>query len=198
MEKLTPVDTLVIQQRKEWGEILTGWETKNKYAVMDQTGDEMYFAAEEGRSLFFRLFLKALRPFTIHILASDGQIVLRLDRSFRFFFHKLAVSSPDGRCLGTVEKRFSVIRRMYSVYDATGQEHFQLFGPLLRPWTFLIRQSGQEIGRISKKWSGLLKESFTDTDNFAVTFPAELPVMDKGILLGAVFLIDFVHFENKG
>ena len=195
MEKLRPVDTLGIQQRKEWGEILTGWE--NKYAVMDDKGEGVYWAAEEGRSLFFCFFLRALRPFTIHILQSDGQTVLRLDRSFRFFFHTLAVRSPDGRCLGTVEKRFSIVRRIYSVCDDTGQECCQLFGPLLRPWTFLIRKSGEGIGRISKKWSGLLQESLADADNFSVTFPAELPVTEKSVLLGAVFLIDFVHFENK-
>lgn len=197
MEKLTSLDTLVIQQRKEWGEILTGWETKNKYAVMDDSGDEVYFAAEEGGFFLFRIFLKALRPFTIHILESQGNSVLRLERSFRFYFHKLDVFSPENRRLGRIEKRFSILRRRYSVYDETGQERFQLFGPLLRPWTFLIRKNGEDIGRIAKKWSGLLKESFADADNFGVSFPAELSVTDKSVLLGAVFLVDFVHFENK-
>jgi uncharacterized protein YxjI len=196
MDKLAALDTLVIQQRKEWGEILTGWETKNKYAVLDGAGDEVYFAAEEGRSLFFRVFLKALRPFTIHILDAEGQPILRLDRPFRFYFHTLEVCSPDGRRLGTVERRFSVVRRVYSVYDDTGQERFQLFGPLLRPWTFLIRARGEEIGRIAKKWTGVLKESLSDADNFAMSFPAELQLNHKGVLLGAVFLIDFVHFES--
>ena len=27
-----------------------------------------------------------------------------------------------------------------------------------------------EVGRISKQWSGLLKEAFTDTDNFGITY----------------------------
>lgn len=82
------------------------------------------------------------------------------------------------------------------MYDATGQECFQLLGPLLKPWTFLIRAGGREIGRITKKWTGLVKESLSDTDNFALSFPAELQLDHKGVLLGAVFLIDFVHFEN--
>jgi len=30
-----------------------------------------------------------------------------------------------------------------------------------------------------------------------VTFPADWPNNTKAIFLGAVFLIDFVHFENK-
>ncbi len=38
MEQLAQADTLRVQQKKEWGEILTGFETKNKYAVMDASG----------------------------------------------------------------------------------------------------------------------------------------------------------------
>ena len=51
---------------------------------------------------------------------------------------------------------------------------------------------------IQKKWSGLAKEAFTDADNFGVTFPPDWPVEKKTLALGAVFLIDFVHFEDKG
>ena len=56
----------------------------------------------------------------------------------------------------------------------------------------------QELGKITKKWSGLLKESVTDADNFGINFPKGIDLGKKAILLGAVFLIDFVHFENKG
>ncbi len=55
-----------------------------------------------------------------------------------------------------------------------------------------------EQGRITKKWRGLAKEAFSDADNFGVTFPRDWEPSTKAIFLGAVFLIDFVHFENKG
>jgi len=89
-----------------------------------------------------------------------------------------------------------VLPAVNTVASCIGQECFQLLGPLLRPWTFLIRARGEEIGRIAKKWTGILKESLSDTDNFAMSFPAELQPNHKGVLLGAVFLIDFVHFES--
>lgn len=95
-----------------------------------------------------------------------------------------------------IERRFSVLRRIYSVRDSSGKEIFQLFGPILHPWTFQIKKDGDEYGKITKKWSGLVKESFTDADNFGVMFPAEWEVKLKALFLGAVFLIDFVHFEN--
>ena len=84
------------------------------------------------------------------------------------------------------------------MYDSQGQELFELFGPILHPWTFQIMRDGVEYGKITKRWSGLLKEAFTDADKFGVEFPADWDVTVKAVLLAAVFLIDFVHFENKG
>ncbi len=198
MERLSSISGLVVSQQKEWGEILTGFETKNRYAISDVSGHSLYLAAEEAGSTLLRWFLKALRPFTIVVLTEDGQVVLRVVRPFRFYFHRAEVVDSRGQSLGVIERRFSVLRRIYSVLDSSGQEVFQLFGPILRPWTFQIRSDGVEHGKITKKWSGLLKEGFTDADNFGVMFPVKWEVKLKALFLGAVFLIDFVHFENKG
>lgn len=198
MKRLSSISSLVVSQQKEWGEILTGFETKNRYAVSDVSGSRLYLAAEEAGSTLLRWFLKALRPFTIAVLTEDGQVVLRVMRPFRFYFHRVEVVDSQGQSLGVIERRFSVLRRIYSVLDSSGEEVFQLFGPILHPWTFQIRNDGVEYGKITKKWSGVLKESFTDADNFGVMFPAEWDVKLKALFLGAVFLIDFVHFENKG
>ena len=198
MERLSAVSSLVVSQQKEWGEILTGFETKNRYSISDESGNTLYLAAEEGGSTLLRLFLKAMRPFTVAVLTEDGQPVLRVTRPFRFYFHRAEVVDSHGRSLGVIERRFSMLRRVYSVFDDSGQEIFQLFGPILHPWTFQIRIDGVECGKITKKWSGLLKEGFTDADNFGIVCPREWDVELKALFLGAVFLIDFVHFENKG
>ena len=198
MEKLKSLNSLVVSQKKEWGEILSGFETKNKYVVSDETGKAMYYAAEEGGSILLRWFLKALRPFTLVVLTDSNQVLLRVKRPFRFFFHEADIVDYQDKSLGVLRKRFSLLRRKYSVLDSTGKEIFQLFGPILKPWTFIIKNNDVEYGKITKKWSGLLKEGFTDADNFGVVFPKEWDVKLKALFLGAVFLIDFVHFENKG
>ena len=198
MDKLSSIQGLIVQQRKEWGEILSGFETRNKYVVMDSTGKELYAAVEEGGSLILRWILKALRPFEIKIYTFDQRPVLNLKRPFRFYFHEMDIHDSQGIKLGTIKRRFSIIRRIYSVLDASGQDTYQLFGPLLHPWTFEIRRGDQDLGKITKKWSGIMKEGFTDADNFGVTFPASWDCTLKAVFLGAVFLIDFVHFENKG
>ena len=158
----------------------------------------MYLAAEEDGSMLLRWFLKALRPFTISVLKEDGQVLLKVTRPFRFYFHRAEVVNSKGQTIGAIERRFALLRRIYSVMDRSGKEIFQLFGPILHPWTFQIKKDETACGKITKKWSGLLKEGFTDADNFGVAFPAQWDVKWKAIALGAVFLIDFVHFENKG
>ena len=37
MDALSSVQGLVVSQKKEWGEIVTGFETRNKYAILDRT-----------------------------------------------------------------------------------------------------------------------------------------------------------------
>ncbi len=198
MERLASINHIVVNQQKEWGEILTRFETKNRYLVSDASRQKLYFAVETGGSTLVRWFLRALRPFTLNVLNDQEVKVLSVKRPFRFYFHRAEIFDAQGRLLGSIQKRFSFMRRIYSVLDASGQEIYQLFGPILHPWTFQIQKEGVEYGKITKKWSGVLKEGFTDADNFEVTFPMDWEVSLKAILLGAVFLIDFVHFENKG
>lgn len=45
------------------------------------------------------------------------------------------------------------------------------------------------IGRISKQWTGLDTEMFTDADHFGVQFPMDLDVKIKAVVLAACFLI---------
>ena len=197
MNQESSMETYIVRQQVEMLEAFTGFETKNRYVITDMEGQELMFAAETGGGFILRQFLKSARPFTIQIVDKAGTNLLTIKRPFKFFFFKADIFSPDGKLLGSIQRRWSLFRRIYSVLDATGTEKFKLFGPILHPWTFNILQDGQEIGKITKKWSGLGKEMFTKADNFGITYEAGLEPDDKDVLLGAVFLIDFAHFEKS-
>lgn len=197
MEMLESIDTLVISQIKDWSEIITGFEARNKYNILDSSGRLVFLAAEWAGSFWTRILLKSLRPFTIYIMTPDTNRVLILQRPFKFFFHRLKIFDPDWNHLGTIQRRFSFLRRHYSVLNKSEYEIFHLYGPILHPWTFKIQIPGREIGKITKKWSGFLKEAFSNADNFSIEFPADMGIDRKTLLLGAVFLIDFVHFERR-
>jgi uncharacterized protein YxjI len=197
MEKLKAAEGLVVQQKKEWAEILVDFETKNKYAVLDTSGQQLYFAAEES-SVLARLFLKTLRPFTMHILSPEGRPVIKGVKPFRFYFHEIDVFNSDGRLLGNVKREFSLLTKRLTVKDAQGAVLYNILAPVLHPWTFKISRDGTELGEIVKNWSGLAKEVFTDADNFSVKFPPGADADQKAALLGALFLIDIIYFENRG
>ncbi|KAH8032178.1 hypothetical protein HPB51_023596 [Rhipicephalus microplus] len=56
--------------------------------------------------------------------------------------------------------------------------------------------NGYAIGKITKQWSGLVKEYFTDADTFGVTFPLDMDVHLKATLIAAAMLIDYMFFEE--
>lgn len=57
--------------------------------------------------------------------------------------------------------------------------------------------SGERVGRITKVWSGAVKETFTDADHFETDFPLTATAAAKARLLGAVFLLNQVFFEDS-
>mmetsp|Transcript_30875 Transcript_30875/g.28062 ORF Transcript_30875/g.28062 Transcript_30875/m.28062 type:complete len:98 (+) Transcript_30875:632-925(+) len=56
---------------------------------------------------------------------------------------------------------------------------------------------GEPVGEIFKIYSGVMKEMFTDTDNFCCVFPERASPEDKALLLASVLFIDFRYFESS-
>jgi uncharacterized protein YxjI len=195
---------LSVRQRKRWLEILTSLDARNTYVVYDEAGDPVFNVQEQGSgfgSLMKRLFLSSFRPFTSHVEnLSSGLHLLTLRRPFRFIFHRLEVSDAQGNFIGAIQRKWTWFRRKYIVEGIHGQEVATLFGPFFRPWTFkvLVPGSKNEIGLIQKKWSGLLKEMFTQADNFWVSYDNVSDPSLRALLFTATVLIDVVHFERKG
>jgi uncharacterized protein YxjI len=192
-------DALVIRQRKELTEVFTSLETKNRYEI-DLPGGATIYAQEQGQGtmdFLVRNFLNTKRPFHIELSDERGQDVLHLHRPWRWLFSRLDVLDGNGAPLGAIEQRFAVLSKRFSVLDPSGVELAELHGPLLRPWTFRVLVGGQEVGQITKQWSGLLREAFTDADTFGVQFGPGMSPQLRALALGATFLIDFLYFEHK-
>ena len=198
-ERFGGYSRLSVRQRKRWLEILLSFEFKNAYDVYDENQQAVLNAAEVGSGpmeFFRRAFLGPFRPFEVEVKdLRTGEVLLRLRRPFRFIFHRLEVYSGDGTYLGAVQREWAWIRRIYKIEDADGAIAAELFGPILKPWTFEIRQNGQTVGSIRKRWSGMGRELFTDADNFGVDL-GSLPDNLRMLAFAATVLIDVVHFER--
>jgi uncharacterized protein YxjI len=187
-----------VRQKKKWLEILLSFEARNSYEVFDERGVASLSVREQGNgflALLKRIFLGPYRPFEVRVCELSGRALLTLHRPFRFFFHRLEVRDADGRSIGAIQKKWSWLRRIYDI-EGAGQP-VQLFGPILRPWTFEIRIGERVVGTIQKRWSGLAKEMFTDADNFGADVSQVADPALKALACAALVLIDIVHFENS-
>jgi uncharacterized protein YxjI len=190
---------LLVKQLKEWGEILVGFEGRNRYELRDETGATIGYAAEQSSgfgSFFGRNLLGQMRRATIHITDPSGSEIGRLEKPFRWFFQRMDVFDGNER-IGAVERRWSWIDRRFIVENARGEVVMEIVSPLFRIWTFELRFQDEVVGRIQKKWGGALKEWFTDADVFGVEWQQHVPTPVRALLLGATFLVDFCCFENN-
>ena len=107
------------------------------------------------------------------------------------------MNDEQGVVIGLIRQRFSLLKRRFSVQSPSGESLAEIEGPLFRPWTFHLLRNAKKEGKISKKWSGALKEMFTDADTFGVEFGGDWDQKLRSLALAATFLIDFVYFEDK-
>jgi uncharacterized protein YxjI len=190
---------LMIVQRRELAELF-GFETRNKYSI-EVNGAPFAFAAEQGKgglAFLLRMFLGHWRKFEIHFFDNSRQLVLRAVHPFRFFFQRLEVFAADGRPLGAMQQRWSFFSKRFDVDDPSGRTVLSVSSPFWRLWTFAFVRDGRELARVEKKWSGMLREAFTDADRFRVAFESpELSLDERSLVLAAGIFIDLQYFEHK-
>ena len=136
-------------------------------------------------------------------------ILFKTFHAYYFFSREILALNHE---LGTFMKYFntdikyfrSLCAPQYSIKDAQGNVVLMIEGPVCTTTICgsdvefeVMSPDGQsKVGKISKQWSGFLKEAFTDADIFGINFPIDLDVRMKAVLLGACMLIDFNFFEK--
>ncbi|CAE1285238.1 Phospholipid scramblase 2,Phospholipid scramblase 1,Phospholipid scramblase 3 [Acanthosepion pharaonis] len=118
----------------------------------------------------------------------------------------VTVEAPVGTVVGKVKQTCSFLEPSYDITTPDDEVILKIQGPLciwqgpccVGDQKFKVYSSdmSSKVGKISKQWTGLVKEVFTKADNFGVSFPMDLDVKMKATMIGAVFLIDFMYFEQ--
>lgn len=209
LEVLTRLDQVLVHQRVEVLEVLTGWETNNVYTVTDSGGRQLFVATEDSDILSAQ-FLGPSRPFTIRLHDNGGRQVLTLTRPLRCSccccpccLQTLEVQSPPGSPIGYVEQDWHPVLPKFSLLDQERDPRLAVRGPCCH-WGCMsdlvfqvMSPDGSEVGRICKQWGGFLREGLTDADTFGIWFPSDLEVKMKALMLGTCFLLDFIFFEHQ-
>lgn len=198
-------DELVVSQKVELAEAILDYEARNKYAICSSDGAPVAYAAEQGKgawAFFMRLLLRHWRTFEVHLFSPDRRLIARASHPFRWLWFNecLLVHDAEGRYLGAIARRFSIFTKTFDVVGADGDVLLTVRSPIWKVWTFEFMGRGERRAVVEKKWSGLLKEMFTDADSFRIHFDdPSLPNDTRWLLIAAAIFIDLQYFEdNKG
>lgn len=211
LEYLTQIDQILVKQQIDIMELITNWEQENKYRLLNTAGQQIYFAKEESDTCQ-RQCCRAARSFTMHITDNAGMEVIRLQREFKCSSpcfacldccaHIVAIEAPVGQTIGYVKQKCGLVPK-YSILDAEHVEIMVIEGPCcMCPCTDVdfnitsAKDGVSDCGKITKQWGHAMQELFTSADNFGIQFPMDLDVKVKAVMIGAVFLIDFMYFEQ--
>ncbi|MCX6919069.1 MAG: phospholipid scramblase-related protein [Verrucomicrobia bacterium] len=170
------------------------------YDILDPvTGAQLGLAKEEPQAAWLRLLIdKQILPTTVVVYEADGQTVaLKIEKPFTFWPTRLSVYDGQGRFLGLLRTKFSLKRELI-VEDANERPVGSFSGKWLSWTRELVDGSGQVIGTMDKKWSGLAKEFFTSADNYQLTLaPAAASQPSQvALLLAACLGYDLIFTEN--
>lgn len=199
-EHLKESKLLHVQQVWEGFEIVLGWESRNKYRILDEKQNPVGFAAEQSSGLggtILRQVFGHWRSFKVTIFNQQKQKVFDLNFPFRWFFKTLILTDADGREIGHLEERFAIFRKKFDVYDNQKRVVARINSSFFKFWTFEFFDHGRSLGKIQKKWSGMLGEIFTDKDNFVVTFTPMTNPDTKALMLATCLMVDIIYFENN-
>ncbi|XP_037063732.1 phospholipid scramblase 2 isoform X4 [Peromyscus leucopus] len=203
------IDQILIHQQTELLEVLTGFETNNKFEIKNSLGQMVYLAVEDT-DCCTRNCCEAARPFTLRILDNLGREVMTLERPLRCSsccfpccLQEIEIQAPPGVPVGYVTQTWHPCLPKLTLQNEKKQDVLKVVGPCVActcctDIDFEIKSLDEQsrIGKISKQWSGCVRETFTDSDNFGIQFPLDLDVKMKAVTLGACFLLDYMFFEG--
>lgn len=134
LEYLTQIDQLLVHQKVELFEALTGFETNNKYTIKNSMGQRVFVAIEDN-DCCTRNCCGAARPFEMNIVDNTGREVLHLSRPLRCStcwypccLQKLEVIA-SGQTLGFVTQEWSICFPKFRIENAAGDTVLRIEGP---------------------------------------------------------------------
>ncbi|XP_041355732.1 phospholipid scramblase 2-like isoform X1 [Gigantopelta aegis] len=208
LERLTRLDLLLVTQQMEQLEAVVGLKLTNQYIVKNIRGEKVYFVAEDS-NILERHLLGRCRPFHIRIFDEENHEIIHLQRRLRCSMccfpcclQKMTVESPPGKVIGYVKQTWTTCHPRFLVQDSSKKTLLYITGPVCPcgfcghdKYRVIDVEDDRDVGCIGKECNGVAKEVNPLSDNFGISFQLSLDAKMKAVLLGAVFLIDFMFYE---
>jgi uncharacterized protein YxjI len=168
MTELLQRDILVISQKAKLIEMT------NEYRILDPEGEQVGAIRQEGQSTAKKLFrfVGDVDQFLTHRLSvyeADGTKLLEIIRPAKIFKSKLQIRDADGNARGAIVQENVIGKKQFALRGTEGERLGSIDAENWRSWDFAIHDAGGvEIGRLTKKWAGFLREGFTTADHYVL------------------------------
>lgn len=159
-------DLVVVRQKAKIVEVT------NQYRLQDPDGNDIGVIEEIGQSALRKVLrvLTSVDQYLSHKLEvrdHDGRVVLSLVRPAKFLKSRVEVSDGSGAAVGSIVQQNVVGKKRFTLEAPDGSPLGELLGESWVSWDFrIVDPAGAEVARVTKKWSGLLREGFTTADTY--------------------------------
>lgn len=174
---------------------------ENCYKVFNDKGNEIGSVNQKistGQKFLRLLLNKNMLPFQLEIKDSSGNLQASISRGWTFFMSTIIINDSKGNHIGSIKQKFKLFKPTFKIYGKSEQIIAVITGDW-KAWNFQINDSyDKEIGTISKKWNGAMKEIFTTADKYNVNLNSGFTDSSNKIaILSGAITIDMVLKESK-
>ena len=177
----------------------------NTYDILDpETQSPLGIAKEKVGTFMVLLRLlvnKRMLPTKVFVYQGtdpedESNLLFSIQRGFVLLRSKINICDANGNVVGWFKSKLFSMGGAFRVFDATGDEVFLVKGDW-KGWNFRFLDNDQnEIGSITKKWSGIGKELFTSADNYIISLSGKPEPAKAVLLLAAGLAVDTVYKEK--
>lgn len=183
---ICPLDELiVVKQSDDFHDLIGDRGSMTGYTIFNNLGQKVFAAVERNKC----------KKYHLKIFNHYGNEIIHVNKPCTlhpFSKNKVLVWAPPGNFVGVV-KELSKCVNTFTAKNWYGEDISKLKAKGLFKYDYKITSSSEEefFGRVANNW---INSTVLNVKNFGVSFPVDLDVMDKVILIGACFLISWLKY----
>ena len=174
---------------------------ENCYQIYNDKGENIGAIKQKlniGQKLLSLLISKTMLPFLLEIRDSNDNLEVTISRGWTSILSKITIKNAQGEAIGYIKQKFKLFSPTFNIFNTSEELIAEISGDW-KAWNFTINDAANnQIGSISKKWAGAMKELFTTADKYNVQIEENYANLENKIaILAGAITIDMVLKEKK-
>lgn len=135
---------------------------------------------------------KRCKECRIKIFNHYGNEVIQIERPFKLFKNRFLVWAPPGNFLGVVKEQPACVNT-YTIQNWYGLIILQIKAQGLFKLDYDVLSYQRVVGRLANNWTSTAD---VGVKKFGTSFPLNMNVLDKAVLVGACFIIGCLKYRK--